>query len=250
MQRLWTGVAATVACAFLLMGRGTAQAQGARPKFVKATATAPKTVAPGATFTVTVAITVEKPYHIQGNPAKQDYIPTEVKIGPASGFKVGKITYPKPIQAKAGGEMLPVYEGTVQVKAAVTAEKSVKAGSVSLPVTVHYQGCNETACFPPADISTKAALTVKAGGKPVASGGKKKVDAHAGTWTFAQAGGYDGTLILAQAQEPGTAPTAKPGGSQPGTASNGKPRGTQPAVAPTTKPGGKAAATSVTLPGF
>src|SRR5437016_4484914 len=126
MRRTWWGLAAfLLAFAGLIAAGGErAQAQLGPPKFLKATATAmPKTVVPGKPFTVVVAITVDKPYHIQANPPKKDYVATVVDFSAARGFKVGKIRYPPARQAKISGDTLPVYEGTVKVTAVLTADK-------------------------------------------------------------------------------------------------------------------------------
>jgi len=165
MKRAWWGLAAMVVltlAGMIALSGSRAQAQFSAPKFLKATARAPKTVVPGKPFTVTVSITVDKPYHIQANPPKADYIATVVDFSGAKGFKVGKITYPHAKQAQIGSETLPVYEGTVQVKAALTAEKGVKPGRVTLPITVKFQGCNDKTCYPPSKIATQTAVTVRA----------------------------------------------------------------------------------------
>lgn len=149
----------------------SAQAQFGTPKFIKATAVAPKTVEPGKPFTLKVAVSIDKPYHIQSNPPKQDYIPTELEVGPLKGFKVGKPVYPKATEAETGGEKLPVYEGNVEITVEVTPDKTVKPGKVTLPVTLKYQGCNDKVCFPPSSVKADAALTVgKAGSAPKKTG--------------------------------------------------------------------------------
>jgi thiol:disulfide interchange protein DsbD len=144
---------------------------GAPPKFVKAAATAPKSVEPGKPFTLTVAVTIDKPYHIQSNPPKQDYIPTELEVGDVKGFKIGKVVYPKATEARIGDETLPVYEGTVEIKVPVTPDKTLKPGKFTLPLTLKFQGCNEKVCYPPTSVKTDAAITVgKAGAAPKKSG--------------------------------------------------------------------------------
>ena len=149
----WVGIAVGL----LGAGATTARAQGGPPKFLKVVATAPSAAAAGKPFTLTVAITIDKPYHIQGNPPKDGYIATVVTVAGA-GFKVGKITYPKAIQANIAGDTLPVYEGTIQVKAEVT---PAKPGKYKLPVSVRFQGCNEASCYPPNTATATAEINVK-----------------------------------------------------------------------------------------
>ena len=189
MRRGYGGTALMAALAVLgLIGGGAerARAQLGAPKFLKASASAPTTVTPGKPFTVTVTVTIDKPYHIQANKTKPEYIPTVLEIGPVKGFKVGAVAYPKSVQARVGSETLAVYEGKVVLKATMTAEGSVKPGKVTLPFTLKYQGCNETSCFPPSKATGQATVTV--GVKKTAALGER--------------------LILAQAPE--TPPTPKP----------------------------------------
>lgn len=181
MRRVWWSVAVTsLFLVFGIFGIGNrkAEAQFGPPKFVKVSATAPKTVVAGKPFVLTVNVTVDKPYHIQANKTKEGYIPTVVEVG-APGFTVGKIVYPKSQQATMGHEKLDVYAGSVAIKVTLTPDKTVKAGKASLPVTVKYQGCNDQSCFPPTKAVTNAAVTVKAG-------------------TTKKAEAVEGTLILAQ----------------------------------------------------
>ncbi len=141
------------------------RAQFNSPKFLKAVTSAPKSVRAGKVFTVSMAVTIDSPYHIQGNPSKESYIPTELEIGPLKGFKVDKIAYPKPLITSVAGDKLPVYEGKVQIKADVMADRGTKPGKYTLPVTLKYQGCDEQKCFPPATFNTKATITVTPGAK-------------------------------------------------------------------------------------
>ena len=120
----------------------------------------------GKAFDVVVAVTIDKPYHIQANPTKQEYIPTVVQVGSVKGFSAGKVAYPAAKQEKFGDEMLPIYEDKVEIKVPVTAQKSLKPGKYKLPVTVSYQACDEKNCFPPAKITTEATVTVGGAAAP------------------------------------------------------------------------------------
>jgi thiol:disulfide interchange protein len=157
-QRIGGLLAVTVAMLGLLTAAAeTTWAQSGPPKFLKVAATAPGLIKAGKPFTLTVAITIDKPYHIQGNPSKEGYIATVVKVDPTPGFKVGKITYPKAIMATIAGDTLPVYEGAIQVKVEVT---PTKAGKYKLPVSVRYQGCNQASCYPPNTATATADVNV------------------------------------------------------------------------------------------
>lgn len=140
-----------------------AQAQFKAPKFVTATAAAPKTVTPGQSFDLNVTLTIASPYHLQANPATTGYIATEVKLGTIKGLSADKTAYPPGMEVVLAGDKVSVYEGTVKVTLTVTPDKTLKPGKITVPVTVHYQGCNDQTCYPPTDIQTSVVLTV---GKP------------------------------------------------------------------------------------
>jgi len=160
-QKVWI-LSAVLPLALFAGMAGMARAQLGAPKILKAAVSAPKVAVIGKPFPVVVTLTIAKPYHIQANPPKQGYIATEVKVGPVKGVKVDKLIYPHATRATTAGEVLPVYEGTVQVRAIVTADRTVKPGSLRLPITVHYQGCNDRSCYPPTSETTQATTTLRA----------------------------------------------------------------------------------------
>jgi DsbC/DsbD-like thiol-disulfide interchange protein len=157
MKQVVYGLCALMALTSCYGALPVATAQGQTPKAVSVTATAPKAAPVGKPFNVQVAITIQDPYHIQGNPTKEGYVATVVKVEAPAGVKAGKVVYPKAVEEKIAGDTLPVYEKTVTVVAQVT---PLKAGKYRLPVTVRYQACNETACFPPTTITATASVTV------------------------------------------------------------------------------------------
>ena len=167
MRQLFSRRAGLLALTLLTLAAltGRAHAQFHAPKFLKATAVAPKTVTPGKPFDVAVTLTIESPYHIQANPATADYIPTVVKVGEVKGLVAGQPVYPQGLQATISGDKLSVYEGAVKVMVTITPDRAMKPGKITLPLTIHYQGCNEQVCYPPTDTQTTVVFMV---GKAVA----------------------------------------------------------------------------------
>jgi uncharacterized protein len=157
--------AALLSAPLVLAAAIVGRAQPPSPRFVKASAAVPKSVAVGKQFTLTVAVSINSHYHIQGNPAAGSNIATELVVGPAKGFKVDKVTYPKAIIKLVAGDKIPVYEGAIQIQADVTADRTVRPGKYTLPVTLRYQGCDDQKCFPPSTVAMKSPMTVSAGGK-------------------------------------------------------------------------------------
>ncbi len=142
---------------FAILISGANCVQAAPTNLVKVTAAKSVATTPHKPFTLDISLTIEKPYHIQANPPKQDYVATVVQVGPVPGLQVGKITYPAATQAQIGGETIPVYEGTVSVKAQIVA---AHAGIYKVPITVKYQACNDKFCYPPTSVKTDVLLTV------------------------------------------------------------------------------------------
>ncbi len=137
-----------------------AGAQFASKKILSASASASGPVVPGKSFSVVISVSIDAPYHIQANKPKEGFIPTVVTIGAVSGLKVTSIAYPKPVTAKIGSDSLPVYEGNIQIKVALSSSKILKHGKINLPYTLKYQGCNANSCFPPGSVKGQVFLTV------------------------------------------------------------------------------------------
>jgi DsbC/DsbD-like thiol-disulfide interchange protein len=120
----------------------------------------PKQVAAGAKVTLTVTVTFGPGLHGYQNPPAQDYeIPVTVKID-GKEFKVVKIAYPAGVDTKMGGSEKPTkaYEGTIKIPITLTAP--TKVGAKNLKITVGYQQCDESTCFPPGDVSATVKVNV------------------------------------------------------------------------------------------
>jgi thiol:disulfide interchange protein DsbD len=108
---------------------------------------------PGATVNGVVVLQVDKPYHVNANPASEDYlIPTELKLTAGKGYTVGKVEYPKPIEkafAFSEGKPLKIYEGRVPIRFQLTLDKNAPKGKLTIKATLRYQACDDTACYPP-----------------------------------------------------------------------------------------------------
>lgn len=102
-----------------------------------------------------IKIIVAGGYHINGNPASEDYLrPTELKLEPAAKITVGKSVYPKAEMKKfdLNEKPISVYEGTVVIKLTVRADKTAAVGQTILRGKIQAQPCSDNACFPPRTI--------------------------------------------------------------------------------------------------
>ena len=162
-SRLWQGWFLAL-CALLVSGIAPAQAQFGLPDVPKDVVTV-RPVAPtsgikaSAKSTLTLELKILEPFHINANPASEDYlIPTEASVKAAPGLKIGKPIYPKPVLKKFGfyEGMLKVYEGTVQIKVPLETDGTFKP--TSLEGTLKYQACNDQACLAPKTLEWKLKL--------------------------------------------------------------------------------------------
>lgn len=111
-----------------------------------------------------VLLSISSGFHVNANPATFSYlIPTEVTPGKVEGIKVGSPGYPGAEKRKFqfAEELLAVYEGEVQIKLPLSAEKNAAGGSRSLPIAVRVQACDDEKCFPPATVNATISLDVK-----------------------------------------------------------------------------------------
>ncbi len=166
MKRLRFGRCALWAlCALLLVGLSPARAQFGLPNdapenVVTVRALAPTTgIKANSKSTLTLELTIVEPFHINANPASEDYlIPTVAVVKPAPGLKVSKPIYPKPVLKKFSfyEGMLKVYEGTVQIKIPLETDGNFKP--TALTGTLKYQACNDQACLAPKTLDWKLKL--------------------------------------------------------------------------------------------
>ena len=123
--------------------------------------TQPASVKPGEAFTLEVSVAVAEGYHAQSHtPTDENYIPLTVEAA-ATGITFDAAEYPKgktvdyPLLGK-----LNVYTGTVVVR--LPAKLAAGAtGTIGIAGTVHYQACDDNACFPPTDLPFQATVTVE-----------------------------------------------------------------------------------------
>ena len=110
------------------------------------------TIAPGASSDAVVRIQITKGYHVNANPPSQPYLkPTEIEIPPAQSISVESITYPDPlVRTFAFSETpLKVYEGEVDVKVRLKADKSATPGRRNLSAKLRVQACDDKVCYAP-----------------------------------------------------------------------------------------------------
>lgn len=106
---------------------------------------------------------VDEGFHINSHTPKDGLlIPTVLKLDAGEGLKVVSEEYQKGTSFRLSvgsgegqGEMLDVYQGDFRVNVRLIVPK----GASTLTGTLHYQACDQTACFPPKTLPVMIAVT-------------------------------------------------------------------------------------------
>jgi len=157
---LVAGCGLLVAAALSESARAQADAP-AKPKAYVVYAAEQETVAAGKHAFVELRFHVVDGYHINSHTPKSEWlIPTVVKLDAAEGVTAGTVEYPAGKEYSFSfdpKEKLDVYSGDFTVKVPVVAV----AGEHTVAGTLHYQACDNAACYPPRNLAVTAVFTAK-----------------------------------------------------------------------------------------
>lgn len=106
-----------------------------------------------------VTITFGEGLHAYQNPPTGEYqIP--LKLEAAKGTTLIKAIYPKGEDFLMSGEATPskVYKDKIEIPVIVKAP--TRPGKQTIKLSVNYQQCNDSACFPPGTVDVTGTLTV------------------------------------------------------------------------------------------
>ncbi|MBA3242990.1 MAG: hypothetical protein H0T60_17350 [Acidobacteria bacterium] len=128
----------------------------------------------GSSFQAAILMEIPEGLHVNGNrPLGKFAIPTTVKIDAPRGMKVSAVTYPRAqVRSFRFGEGTPeerlaVYEGRAIMRFNVTVPANFERGVARIRVTVRYQSCSDTVCFPPASRELVLPIAIVDPGQPV-----------------------------------------------------------------------------------
>jgi len=129
-------------------------------------------IAPGNEFDATVTATIRKGWHLYANPAGlAELIPTTLQLDPSAQETVSlvKVSYPAG-KAHAVDPATPdrvfVYEGKIEIAVRLRLAGQTKSGSVSVPLIVNYQACNDRLCQAPAKLRVPWTIKVERPSRP------------------------------------------------------------------------------------
>jgi thiol:disulfide interchange protein DsbD len=125
----------------------------------------------GASLRAAVQIRLEEGFHTNSNkPRDPNLIPIELTLEPLpAGISVAEIVYPEPIELRQEGADQPllVFERDFTIGVLFNIAGNVSNGEVTVPGNLHYQACDEKACYKPANARTAWKLNVVAAGAPL-----------------------------------------------------------------------------------
>ncbi len=121
-------------------------------------------IAPGTEFDATVTLEIQPGWHLYANPAGLPELnPTTLQLDPAAAKAVSllKVSYPEgkaQVVEATGPNKVYVYEGKVELMVRLRLADEARPASVSVPLILSYQACNDRLCQAPAKL--RVALTV------------------------------------------------------------------------------------------
>ena len=150
---------------------GTSAQSGSLPRADKVvTPRAYVSLAPvprGRTFELAVVGEILQGFHVNSNPASQDYlIPTGLTADLPAGFRILSTTYPPGVLRKFqfSPVELSVYEGKFTIRLRLATAADAPLGAQKIPLVLRYQACNDEACLPPVKLPLTAELEVAPAG--------------------------------------------------------------------------------------
>ncbi len=110
---------------------------------------------------VTLHFRVDPGFHINSHSPKSDMlIPTKLLVEDLNGAEVATVDFPPGNPYSFAFEpktKLDVYTGDV----ALTAHVKAKPGSYTLKAALHYQACDQAACYPPKTLKLEQPFTAR-----------------------------------------------------------------------------------------
>ena len=120
----------------------------------------------GKEFQLAVVVDIANGYHMNSHKPLDSYlIPTTLTPQLPAGFTLADTVYPAGKNLKfpfSPDKPLNVYTETVTLRLRLAAGEGASLGDTSIPMTLRYQACNNSACLPPVKVPVTAQIKVAA----------------------------------------------------------------------------------------
>jgi hypothetical protein len=143
-------------------GREEAASAGSAP-IVSIEAASPVVARRGAEERATVRIRIADGYHVQANPAANEFlIPLELRLDRADGVVPGTPAYPpgRSHSIEGAAEPLLTYEGELGLVVPIAVSRDAPPGAGTLAGLLKYQACDDRRCFFPATLPVEIGVTI------------------------------------------------------------------------------------------
>jgi len=119
-------------------------------------------------FEIAVVADIARGFHMNSHKPSDEYlIPTTLTPQLPAGFQLKDTIYPQGRLEKfsfSPNKPLDVYTGSVTLRLRLEAGANAPLGSLTIPITLRYQACNDAACLPPVKIPANVEIRVAAAG--------------------------------------------------------------------------------------
>ncbi|MFO1500375.1 MAG: hypothetical protein U1G07_18650, partial [Verrucomicrobiota bacterium] len=129
-------------------------------------------VRPGGQISMAVVANVAKPFHINANRTKENFIPTTLELATAPAEVISSTAvFPEAETLEFGAgavkERIPVFSGRVTMYIPLSVMATAKPGDYPIVLRLGYQACNDRICQPPANFEMTNTLHVAAPGEEI-----------------------------------------------------------------------------------
>lgn len=122
----------------------------------------------GTEFQAAIVVDIARGYHMNSNKPTDPYlIPTTLKAEMPAGIELRDTIYPAGKMEKfsfSPDKPLNVYTGSVTLRLRLAVQEGAALGAATIPVTLRYQACNDSACLPPVKVPVIVKFEVSAAG--------------------------------------------------------------------------------------
>jgi DsbC/DsbD-like thiol-disulfide interchange protein len=140
---------------------GSLDAPSGKPRSYVVYAAEQQSVTAGKRSVLELHFRVLDGFHVNSHTPKSELlIPTKITLQPATGVKLETTEYPAGTSytlAADPSEKLDVYTGAFTVRLPVVAE----SGGHTVEGLLHYQACDQAACYPPKNLPVHVVFTAK-----------------------------------------------------------------------------------------
>ncbi len=122
----------------------------------------------GKEFQAAIVVKISTGYHMNSHKPSDSYlIPTTLTPQLPAGIALAEAIYPAGRNEKfpfSPDKPLNVYSGSVTLRLRLTAQDGAALGATTIPVTLRFQACNNSACLPPVKVPVSLQVQVVAAG--------------------------------------------------------------------------------------